>query len=131
MGADIRVHDPYVDQWWEFTTQDHYPSAGNSLKRFFRNQEKLKELVIQKDFPTAISGCDAIVFAVRHEPYLNLSPEEIVEMAGGPLAVIDCFCILSDAQIQRYFELGCEVKGLGRGHVQRIKDSVRKKEKSN
>ena len=24
-----------------------------------------------------------------------------------------------------YFELGCEVKGLGRGHVKRIKDEVR------
>jgi hypothetical protein len=28
-------------------------------------------------------------------------------------------------QIRRYFELGCEVKGLGRGHVKRIKDSIR------
>jgi hypothetical protein len=44
---------------------------------------------------------------------------------GRPFAVIDCFCILDDAQIRRYFELGCEVKGMGRGHVKRIKDSVR------
>ena len=28
--------------------------------------------------------------------------------------------------IRRYFELGCEVKGLGRGHIHRIKESVRK-----
>jgi hypothetical protein len=47
-------------------------------------------------------------------------------MAGKPLAVIDCFGILDDDQIRRYFELGCEVKGLGRGHVKRIKDSVKK-----
>jgi len=32
---------------------------------------------------------------------------------------------LDDTQIKRYFELGCEVKGLGRGHVKRIKDQVR------
>ncbi len=35
-------------------------------------------------------------------------------MTGRPVAVIDCFGILDDAQIRRYFELGCEVKGLGR-----------------
>ena len=53
------------------------------------------------------------------------------KMAGGPLAIIDCFGILSDAQIRRYFELGCEVKALGRGHVQRIKDAVRNERLSN
>lgn len=31
-----------------------------------------------------------------------------------------------DPMIRRYFQLGCEVKGLGRGHIQRIKESVRK-----
>jgi hypothetical protein len=47
-------------------------------------------------------------------------------MIGGPAAIIDCFGMLDDASIRRYFELGCEVKGLGRGHVKRIKDQVRK-----
>jgi len=47
-------------------------------------------------------------------------------MAGGPLAVVDCFGILDDREIERLFELGCEVKGLGRGHIQRIKERVRK-----
>ena len=45
---------------------------------------------------------------------------------GQPAAIIDCFGILSDIQIRQYFELGCEVKGLGRGHIQRIKDEVRR-----
>jgi hypothetical protein len=48
-------------------------------------------------------------------------------MVGSPLAVVDCFGILDDASIERYFELGCEVKGLGRGHINRIKEKVRKK----
>jgi len=39
---------------------------------------------------------------------------------------IDCFGILDDAKIRRYFELGCEVKALGRGHIQRIKEEVRR-----
>ncbi len=47
-------------------------------------------------------------------------------LAGAPLAVIDCYGILTDDKIRRYFELGCEVKGLGRGHIQRIKEEVRK-----
>ena len=60
-----------------------------------------------------------------HKQYLHLDPEEIVAWAGGPLAVVDCFGILSDEVIRRYFELGCEVKALGRGHIQRIKEQVR------
>ena len=66
-----------------------------------------------------------MIFAVKHEPYLKLSPDDMVKMTGQPCAIIDCFGILDDARIRRYFELGCEVKGLGRGHVKRIKDSVK------
>ena len=72
-----------------------------------------------------LRGADAMVFAVGHQDYLSLDPDRIVNMAGKPLAVIDCFGILNDDTIRRYFELGCEVKGLGRGHVKRIKDKVK------
>ena len=79
---------------------------------------------MQENVADALNGADAVVFAVRHEAYLTLAPEAVVEMAGRPVAVVDCFGILDDARIRRYFELGCEVKGLGRGHVKRIKDEV-------
>ena len=125
MGAELRAHDPYVQHWWEFEKQDEYPSPTHSLKRFFRNQDKLVALRIERDLKKALAGADAVIFAVRHQPYLDLDPDEVVETAGGPLAVIDCFGILDDERIKRYFELGCEVKGLGRGHVKRIKDEVR------
>ena len=125
MGAEMRVHDPYVQHWWEFEKQDEYPSPTHGLKRFFRNQDSLVELRIEQDLKKALAGADAVIFAVRHRPYLDLDPDEVVETAGGPLAVIDCFGILDDEMIKRYFELGCEVKGLGRGHVKRIKDQVR------
>jgi hypothetical protein len=46
MGAEMRVHDPYVDRWWEFESQDDYPS--NSKAVFFRNQRKLKDLQVLK-----------------------------------------------------------------------------------
>jgi nucleotide sugar dehydrogenase len=124
MGAELRVHDPYVQHWWEFEAQDTYPSPGYSWARFFRNQDCLKELRIDQDLSEAMSGADAVILAVRHAPYLALSPDEVVEATGQPVAVIDCFGILDDAKIRRYFELGCEVKGLGRGHVKRIKDEV-------
>ena len=50
----------------------------------------------------------------------------VTSPGGKPVAIVDCFGILSDEKIRRYFELGCEVKGLGRGHVNRIKKSVKK-----
>jgi nucleotide sugar dehydrogenase len=123
MGAEIRVHDPYVDQWWEFKNQDVYPNSGK--KDFFRNQKKLKDLQVEKDLNKSLNGIDALVLAVRHEAYLGLDPDEVIRRTGKPVAVIDCFGILDDARIKRYFELGCEVKGMGRGHVRRIKESVK------
>ncbi len=127
MGAEIRVHDPYVDHWWEFEQQDTYPGVGQSKARFFRNQEKLKDIRVEKDINKALEGAEAVIFAVRHEAYLDLDPDEVVRTIGQPAAIIDSFGILSDDKIRRYFQLGCEVKGLGRGHIQRIKDEVRKK----
>jgi nucleotide sugar dehydrogenase len=130
MGAELRVHDPYVSHWWEFEKQDEYPASSQSLKRFFRGQEKLKDLRVEQELKKALEGTDAVIFAVRHKHYLNLDPDEVVKNVGGPIAVIDCFGILDDDRIRRYFELGCEVKGLGRGHVKRIKDQVRDKKRT-
>jgi nucleotide sugar dehydrogenase len=124
MGGEVVVHDPYVKHWWEFEKQDTYPAPGHSLKRFFRNQDGLVDLVVKSDLADVLQEVDAVVLAVRHSAYLDLNPDEVVEMTGRPVAVIDCFGILSDEQISRYFQLGCEVKGLGRGHVKRLKDKV-------
>lgn len=127
MGAEMRVHDPYVEHWYELEEQDTYPAKGHSWSRFFRNQEHLKEIRVQNNLQATLKEAEALILAVPHKPYLNLEPEKIVEWAGGPLAIIDCFGILEDEKIKRYFELGCEVKALGRGHIQRIKESVRSK----
>jgi len=129
MGAEVKAHDPYVQHWWELEKQDTYPAMGASWSRFFRNQEHLAQFSMTAGLKEALKGSDAVVFAVRHRPYLELEPDQVVDMVGAPLAVVDCFGILDDSKIERYFELGCEVKGLGRGHINRIKDSVRKKEK--
>jgi UDP-N-acetyl-D-mannosaminuronate dehydrogenase len=78
----------------------------------------------------ALEFADAVIFAVRHQEYLDLDPDEVVKMIGRPAAVVDCFGVLDDKKIRRYFELGCEVKGLGRGHVKRIKDDVQQKKQT-
>ena len=126
MGAEIRVHDPYVEHWWEFEQQDTYPGEGQSKAQFFRNQEKLKEIHVEQDLNKALHDAEAVIFAVPHEAYLDLDPDEVVKTIGHPAAIIDCFGILSDDKIRRYFQLGCEVKGLGRGHIQRLKEEMRK-----
>jgi len=124
MGAEMRVHDPYLKHWYELEKQDTYPARGQSKARYFRSQKKLKNLTVRHDLKKTLKGTQAMILAVPHAPYLELEPEKIVEWTGGPLAVIDCFGILTDDKIRRYFELGCEVKGLGRGHIQRIKKDV-------
>jgi len=128
MGAEMRVHDPYLEHWYELEKQDSYPAPGHSWSRFFRNQDDLSKVRVQNDLAAALKGAKALILAVPHAPYLELDPDRIVDWAGAPLAVIDCFGILADDKICRYFELGCEVKALGRGHIQRIKE-VRKKSK--
>ena len=124
MGAEVKAHDPYVKHWYELEKQDEYPASGASRSIFFRNQEHLNEFGMTSDLAEALRGADAVVFAVRHAPYLALEPEAVVQMTGQPVAVVDCFGILDDDKIERYFRLGCEVKGLGRGHIKRIKDRV-------
>jgi nucleotide sugar dehydrogenase len=126
MGADVCVHDPYVDHWWEFEAQDTYPTPGKSRSRFFRGQKKLTSLAIVDTIEEALQAADAVIFAVRHKPFLELKPADVVQATGGPVAVIDCFGILDDEKIKQYFELGCEVKGLGRGHINRLKKLYKK-----
>lgn len=126
MGAEMLVHDPYLEHWYELEKQDSYPAPGHSLARFFRNQDDLDKIRVQHDLAAVLQGAQAIILAVPHAPYLQLDPDKIVEWAGAPLAVIDCFGILEDDKIRRFFELGCEVKALGRGHIQRIKEEVRR-----
>jgi UDP-N-acetyl-D-glucosamine dehydrogenase len=126
MGANVRVHDPYVSQWLEIESPDTYPAPGQSKARFFSRQAALEQLRPSGDLWAAMKGVSAIVLAVRHTPYLALEPDAVFKAVGKPFAIVDCFLILDDAKIRRYLELGCEVKGMGRGHIKRIKESIRK-----
>jgi UDP-N-acetyl-D-glucosamine dehydrogenase len=81
---------------------------------------------VQKNLAEALNGIDALVFAVRHRDYLDLNPHEVIKAIGKPVAVIDCFGLLDDHKIKKYLNLGCEVKGLGRGHIRRMKEEIMK-----
>ncbi len=124
MGADVQVHDPYVKHWWELEKQDSYPAPGHSWSRFFRNQESLSDLRVSKDLKASLKGVDAVILAVRHDAYKDLEPEQFIAMIGNPAVIIDCFAMLSDDQIKTFFAAGYEVKGLGRGHMKRLKEEV-------
>lgn len=122
MGAEMRVHDPYVDAWDEFNKQEEDPDQ--SWARFFRNQQDLKNVVVAKNLEESLKGVEALILAVPHSDYMDLNPEDIVRWAGGPIAIVDAFGILPDDKIKQYFALNCEVKALGRGHIQRLKKEV-------
>jgi UDP-N-acetyl-D-glucosamine dehydrogenase len=126
MGANVRVHDPYLTQWPELELQDESPDQTRA--RFFSRQARLSGVRVQKDMWMAMRGVKVIILAVRHTPYLELDPDAVMRAVGKPFAIVDCFLILDDARIRRYLELGCEVKGLGRGHIKRIKESIRRGE---
>ncbi|MBN1268352.1 MAG: nucleotide sugar dehydrogenase [Kiritimatiellae bacterium] len=124
MGATVRVHDPYVKHWWEFEKQDSYPGVGHSLARFFRNQEILSELRVEQDLAGVLGGADVVIFAVRHKPYLELDPGEVMKRVGRPALVVDAFNVLDDDKIRAYLKAGWAVRGMGKGHVERLRSSL-------
>ena len=126
MGANIKVHDPYVEAWAEIEGQEDDPDSSKGYGRFFSRQKNLANLKMEKDMWAAMKGVKAIIIAVGHKPYLSLDPDQVLKAVGKSFAIVDCFCILDDRKIRRYLELGCDVKGLGRGHIKRIKESIRK-----
>ncbi len=48
MGAEIAVHDPYVEHWWEFEKQDTYPRPGPFLVAVLPQPGEAEGLAIGK-----------------------------------------------------------------------------------
>ncbi|MGQ9597558.1 MAG: nucleotide sugar dehydrogenase [Thermoproteota archaeon] len=123
MRTEIRVHDPYVKFWPEFAHQDE---DEFSLAKQFKNQEGLKNLKVEQELEKVIKGADAIVFAVRHKDYLRLEPKEVLRMNGGVPAIVDAFNIIDDDGIMEYLRNGCSVRGVGKGHIRRLKQLLQR-----
>jgi len=92
--ALVKVHDSYVEYWAE-----------------------LEETKVLADLKEALAGADVVVFAVGHEEYHKLTPQEVVELCGTKPLIIDCSNFLADDIIKTYLNLGCKVKGVGKGHI--------------
>ena len=98
-GAKPSCHDPLVKVWPEI------PGAK-----------------VQKNLDKSLKGADAIVFAVGHEQYLKLNPSSVVKAAGKKkVAIIDTQNLITDENIKKYLKLGCEVLGVGKGHIPALK----------
>ncbi|MCK4339811.1 MAG: nucleotide sugar dehydrogenase, partial [Candidatus Cloacimonetes bacterium] len=99
--AIISVHDPLVEIW---------PEVGN--------------MKVEKDINVTLLDVDIIVFAVGHKVYHNLEPQKIIKACGKSPLIVDCSDFLTDDKIMKYLKLGCEVKGVGKGHIEFLKARV-------
>jgi len=99
--AIIAVHDPYVEVWHE-----------------------LGDMKVPKDLNQSIAEAEIIVFAVGHKEYLNLDPEEVLNISKKLKLVIDCSNFLTDSKIKEYLKAGCEVRGVGKGHIEYLKSQI-------
>ena len=92
--AQALTHDPYVESWPE-----------------------LEDSNVESDLRAVLPQADVVVFAVGHDQYKDLKPEEVVAMCGTKPLIVDCSNFLSDATVSAYQKLGCKTRGVGKGHI--------------
>ncbi len=92
--AEVSCHDVYVEHWAELETENIYA-----------------------DLTEILPGMEVVIFAVGHAEYRRIEPAELVKLCGSKPLIVDCSNFLSDEKIKQYKELGCIVKGVGKGHI--------------
>ncbi len=92
--AIVKVHDPYVEAWPE-----------------------VEEITVFSKYEEVLPDAEVVIFGVGHDEYRNLKPQDLVKMTGTKPLIVDCSNFLSDEVIRQYKELGCIVKGVGKGHI--------------
>ena len=95
--AEVACHDSYVEFWAEMETEKVY----NNLNK-------------------VLPGANVVIFAVGHSEYKEIEPEELLKRCGTKPLIIDCSNFLSDETIKQYLDLGCKVKGIGKGHIKNL-----------
>jgi len=78
---------------------------------------ELDESKVESDLKAVLPGADVVVFAVGHDQYKDLSPAEVLAICGTKPLIVDCSNFLSDEKIAEYKRLGCQVRGVGKGHI--------------
>jgi len=103
-----------------------YPREWGILKIIFYCGVRICRII--SDDTVVSSGGDCglgrILLAVHLDDYPSIDPDEGSLMTRHSVALIDCFGILNDKKIKRYFCLCCDVKGLRRVQVKRFDDGV-------
>ena len=92
--AEVVCHDMYVEFWAELETEEVYNDLDEVLK-----------------------GAEVVIIAVGHTDYKTIEPAELVAKCGTKPLIIDCSNFLDDEKIKQYKDLGCKVKGVGKGHI--------------
>jgi nucleotide sugar dehydrogenase len=92
--ALVRAHDPYVEHW-----------------------DELEEVTVEKDLAAVLDGAQVVIFAVGHDQYKNLEPQELIDMCKTRPLVVDCSNFFDDVKINKYKGLRCKVRGVGKGHI--------------
>jgi len=99
--ALINVHDPYVEVWHE-----------------------LGDMQVPKNLKEVLTETKVLVFAVGHREYLELEPKKVLQYAENLSLVVDCSNFLTDRKIKEYLKAGCEVRGIGKGHIDYLKSQI-------
>ncbi len=99
-GLSVDVHDPYVDEWPEL------PQA-----KFIELIENLQDY-------------DCLVLGVKHNCYLNLSAQDIINATKEDTLIVDANNILDDEKILEILKSGRDVIGVGKGHIARMKREI-------
>jgi len=95
--AEVVCHDSYVEFWAELETEE-----------------------VQNDLEKVLPDAEVVIFAVGHSEYKNVKPADLVAGCGTKPLIIDCSNFLNDELIKQYKELGCKVKGVGKGHIENL-----------
>ena len=75
---------------------------------------------VHNDLGLVLNGAEVVIMAVGHSDYKNIKPTDLVAKCGTKPLIIDCSNFLSDERIKQYKELGCKVKGVGKGHIDNL-----------
>lgn len=97
LDAEVLAHDPCMKTW-----------PGRENVRF------------TADLRECLECADCIVFAVPHEEYLALSPDEILVASGHKPSIVDAQNILDDRKAKALFNAGCRLLGVGKGHWRKM-----------
>ncbi len=112
-------HSPTEILWNGLVKEGAKPTCHDPLVKAWPELPKVK---VQKALYRSLKGADAVVFAVGHKEYMRLDPTRVVKAAGRKPAIIDTQNLITDEKISKYLRLGCEVRGVGKGHIPILRD---------